>query len=219
MKNEKMENLERYFFKGEGEYDIPPVLPCKKYEPVKWLSFNYMLSTKTNQENLGVHFFVHDYQFTRIWNDPDHYIEPLKKFRYVCGPDFSIYNNMPKAMQVWNHYRKHWIEAYYRLNGVNIIPTVTWALPQTFKFCFDGEPEDSYVAISTIGVKINVENMDIFMMGVEEIEKRLSPKGILCNGIIPDVLKERVIPMERAYSLFASKQKKKTRGNVKDEYC
>ena len=37
-----------------------------------------MLSEK-EPEGKGVHFFINDYQFERVWNNPDRYIEPSKR--------------------------------------------------------------------------------------------------------------------------------------------
>lgn len=63
----------------------------------------------------GYIFFVDDYQFIRLWNDPDRYMPMLQQFRYVLTPDFSLYTDFPKALQIWNHYRKHWIGAYMQM--------------------------------------------------------------------------------------------------------
>ena len=33
------------------------------------------------------------------------YLEKIKRFKGVISPDFSIYRNMPLAMQIWNNYK------------------------------------------------------------------------------------------------------------------
>lgn len=53
-------------------------------------------------------------------------IPMLQQFRYVLIPDFSLYTDFPKALQIWNHYRKHWIGAYMQLYGIDVIPTIAW---------------------------------------------------------------------------------------------
>ena len=40
-------------------------------------SFDYVLREK-RPENIGVHFFMWDYKFERIWNYPDRYMDFLK---------------------------------------------------------------------------------------------------------------------------------------------
>ena len=49
----------------------------------------------------------------------------LREFRYVLSPDFSTYTEFPKAIQIYNHYRKHWVGAYLQEAGVNVIPTIS----------------------------------------------------------------------------------------------
>ena len=205
----RVDNLEKAHFEGVGNYDIPMIQPKVADYAIntKWIPFNYVSSYKGIPANIGVHFFIHDYQFRRIWNTPDSYIERLKKFRYVCSPEFSVYNNMPRAMQIYNHYRKHWLGAYLQHKGVNIIPTITWGLPQTFSFVFDGEPVGTIVAISGVGCTGTNDERDIFFMGYEAMKERLRPSVILFNGSIPDEIKDEVQPMERAYQLFGTKKK------------
>lgn len=81
----------------------------------------------SKQNNCGVHFFLDDYQFQRLWNTPDRYIESLQKFSCVLSPDFSLYTDYPTALQIYNHYRKHWIGAYLQLYGIEVIPTICWS--------------------------------------------------------------------------------------------
>ena len=107
---------------GEGEYDIPIIEPTTITE-TDFIGFNEVMSSK--KSDCGVHFFLDDYQFQRLWNTPDKYIAMLKRFNCVLSPDFSLYADYPKALQIYNHYRKHWIGAYLQLN--DMLPKVTEA--------------------------------------------------------------------------------------------
>ena len=107
------ENLNKCIFQGVGPYDIPEIdpetdIPIHKLE---WIPFNYAKSCK-NPQGKGIHFYVDDYQFVRLWNEPNKYIPLLQRFDAVCTPDFSQYTDMPVAMRIYNHYRKHWLGAY-----------------------------------------------------------------------------------------------------------
>ena len=144
----RYENIERARFEGVGDYDIPTLEKKTDFDSgVEFISFNYASSCK-NRENKGIHFFVDDYQFIRLWNDPDRYMPMLQQFRYVLTPDFSLYTDFPKALQIWNHYRKHWIGAYMQMYGIDVIPTIAWSTPESFEWCFDGEPTNGIVAVS-----------------------------------------------------------------------
>lgn len=132
------ENVQRMLFDGTGEYDIPEIEPTQ-FDNAEFIGFNYAKSTK-NPESKAVHFFLDDYQFTRVWTDPDRYIPMLQRYKYVLTPDFSLYTDFPKPLQIYNHYRKHWLGAYWQMYGINVIPTICWSDRESFEWCFDGEP-------------------------------------------------------------------------------
>ena len=97
-------------FDGVGEYGIPQIQPTS-YESCEFIGFNYAQSEKSWKDK-GVHFFLDDYRFCRVWDKPDKYLPMLQQFRCVLSPDFSTYTDFPKAIQIYNHYRKHWVGAY-----------------------------------------------------------------------------------------------------------
>ncbi len=144
------ENLERRIFDGVGKFDVPQLEPVHFDGGCEFVGFNYAASTKDRQ-NKGVHFFIDDYQFKRLWTNIDRYVDMLRQFRYVMTPDFSTYTDFPKAIQIYNHYRKHWVGAYLQEADVNVIPIISWSTPDSFEWCFDGELEGSTVAVSSVG--------------------------------------------------------------------
>ena len=163
----------------EGKYDMP-VLEGVDHIPNKLQGFNYVLNKPDHEA--GVHFFLDDYQFERIWQRPDFYIEKLTDFDCVLTPDLSLYLDMPIAMQVWNIYRSRLIGQIMQDYGMTVIPTVSWAYKSSFDFCFDGLPKNATLAISTIGVKQNKEQFQIWVDGMDEMIERLSPKRIIVYG-------------------------------------
>ena len=120
-----------------GYYDFPMLKPCH-YVPDDLIGFNYVKSVKEAPENCGVHFFLDDYQFERIWNDPIENFGRLKRFSCVLTPDFSLYLDMPMSMKIWNVYRSRLIGQMMQDAGAKVIPTLQWAEAETLKFCFDG---------------------------------------------------------------------------------
>lgn len=163
----------------EGKYDMP-VLEGVDHIPNKLQGFNYVLNKPDHEA--GVHFFLDDYQFERIWQRPDFYIEKLTDFDCALTPDFSLYLDMPIAMQVWNIYRSRLIGQIMQDYGITVIPTVSWAYKSSFDFCFDGLPKNATLAVSTIGVKQDKEQFRIWVDGMNEMIKRLSPKRIIVYG-------------------------------------
>lgn len=186
------ENLERRIFDGVGEYGIPQLEPAYFDGWCEFISFNYASSLK-DREKKGVHFFIDDYQFNRLWTNIDKYINMLSQFKYVMTPDFSTYTDFPKAIQIYNHYRKHWVGAYLQEYGVNVIPTISWSMPDSFEWCFDGEPEGGTVAVSSVGCMNSKEKKHLFLQGYEEMTKRLQPENIIFYGSVPDECKGNIV--------------------------
>ena len=158
-----------------------PIIHKETVIPNDLIGFNYAKSSEENK-NVGIHFFIDDYQFERVWNQPKEYIEKLSKFQCILSPDFSLYMDMPMSMKIWNVYRSRFIGAYYQTKGIKVIPTLSWAEPDTFKFCFKGIEKNSVVAVSTIGVKEDIHARDIFNQGILEIKKDLEPSLLLVYG-------------------------------------
>lgn len=190
------ENLNRCIFDGTGTYGIPPLDPVTpdKCSPDSFIGFNYAKSCKA-PHNKGVHFFIDDYQFTRCWSNPDAYIDLLSNFKAVCAPDFSTYTDFPRAVQIYNHYRKHWLGAYWQQNGISVIPTISWSDKDSFAWCFDGEPEGACVAVSSVGTQMNAQSRALFMAGYNEMLVRLQPQRVFFYGLVPDECAGNIIQL------------------------
>ena len=133
-------------------------------------------------ESTGIHCFVDDYKLERLWNKPQDYIEVLKQYQCALTPDFSLYMDMPMPMKIWNIYRSRQIGQYWQKQGIKVIPTISWAEEDTFKFCFKGIPKGSIVAVSTIGVKRNKDAMIIWKNGMDAMIQEIEPSTILVYG-------------------------------------
>ena len=192
------ENIKRWNFFSKNKWNIPTLKGIDKFdEKVQFIGFNYAKTCeKQHKTDFGVHFFLDDYQFNRLWNRPDKYIPLLSKFKYVLSPDFSMYTDYPKAMQMWKHYQKHWLGAYMELFGIKVIPTVGWSDKESFKWCFDGDPKNSIVAVSSIGTQKDKESKQLFLEGYNKMLEVLKPTKILFWGNIPNEIdKSNVIHM------------------------
>lgn len=165
--------------RASGFYEMP-MLKAEKHIPEDLISFNYVLNTDAFDK--GVHFYIDDYQFERIWNDPRKYMERLKQFDCMLTPDFSLYMEMPRAMQIWNIYRSRLIGQIAQDENIKVIPTLSWTDPWSYKFCFDGIEPGGVVSVSTIGVKTTDKAMKIWTDGMNEAIKRLTPSCVIVYG-------------------------------------
>ena len=179
-------NLLSMAFDGVGKYDIPQIKPVTELYIKDWVGFNYVATTKKNRETTGVHFYIDDYQFERIWNLPKRYADVLKEFGAVLTPDFSTYLDFPEAVRIFNHYRKHWCGAYWQALGATVIPTIEWGDAIDYEWCFDGEPEGGIVAVSNLQMMKDKNLREQFMRGYKEMLIRLQPKEVLIYGHIFD---------------------------------
>ncbi|MBO5449399.1 MAG: DUF4417 domain-containing protein [Ruminococcus sp.] len=197
----RYENLQHGFFEAEGKYDIPKLTGSDVDEIPELIGFNYAKTAKDRTDK-GVHFFLDDYQFTRVWNNPTNYIELLKQFRIVLTPDFSLYSDFPRAMQIYNHYRKHWLGAYWESNCIKVIPTICWSDESSFEWCFEGEPVGSIVAVSSVGTQQNKNSKRAFLLGYEKMLERLQPETIIFYGNIPDECKGSIVRIKTFQDKF-----------------
>ena len=173
-------------FDGVGEYRIPQIKPTTELYIKDWIGFNFVPTTRKQRETTGVHFYIDDYQFERVWNNPWRFAKTFKEFGAIMSPDFSTYLDFPKAVRVFNHYRKHWCGAYWQELGVTVIPTIEWGEEEDYDWCFDGEPEGGIVAVSNVGIMRSKELRTNYMKGYKEMLIRLQPKEVLMFGHIFD---------------------------------
>ena len=160
-------------------WQMPIIKKCD-YIPQRLIGFNYALSS--DDKDAGLHCFIDDYQFERLWNDPKKYVEVLKSYDCFLTPDYSLYSDMTEAMRIWNTYRSRLIGAFYQQQGITVIPTVSWCERPTFKYCFKGIEKGGVVAISTIGVKEDDDAFKIWKDGTREMIKQIEPQTILVYG-------------------------------------
>lgn len=162
-----------------GEFDMPE-LEAVDFEPSRLLPFNYAKSTKDYAT--GLHFFIDDYQFERLWNRPLDYIDLLAKFECVLTPDFSLYLDMPLPVQAWNVYRSRALGHIWQTRGLNVISTVQYSDARSFGFAIHTLPRGGTLATSTVGVKGDAESEKIWCDGMREVIEVAKPKTLVIYG-------------------------------------
>lgn len=188
------ENLQKTIFNGVGPFGIPRIDP-ETPEVDDFIGFNFAKTCK-DPESKGIHFFVDDYQFTRLWTVPDNYLDMLRRFKAVCTPDFSTYTDFPAAIQIYNHYRKHWLGAYWQQNGITVIPTISWSDEASFAWCFDGEPVGGAVAVSSVGTQASSRSRGLFLDGYNAMLECLQPAVVYFHGMVPDQCGGNIVPVK-----------------------
>ena len=177
-------NLELGLFPLDGPLGIPKLVPAHLNDCIPWIPFNCVMSDRQREAH-GVHFFIDDYLFQRAWNDPCRYAHLLSGYQAVMTPDFSMFTDYPVAVQLYNHWRKHQLGAYWQSLGLTVIPSICWSDHDSYAWCFDGEPVGGTVAVSSVGTQKNPLARTLFLDGYSEMMRHLQPEKIIFFGDVP----------------------------------
>lgn len=170
----------RALFDSDNGWGIP-TLPLVDIVPEHLVAYNDRWGCDTAKPGDAVHFFLDDYRFETLWSKPERPVSRLKRVGISLTPDFSLWREMPLAMQLWQVYRSRWCGCWMQFHGVPAIPTLSWSTKESYDFCFAGIPKGSTVAISTVGVRDDNAKRN-FALGVEGFLGRLEPSSVLCYG-------------------------------------
>lgn len=189
------ENQERRQFSSDNFFGIPSMYPTQTYgnQMLRFMDW----AEVENPEDFIACFYYDDFKFIQAWRNPDKYVDKLRKFKAVVSPDFSLYTDFPRALQILSCYRRQWVGAYWQSLGLDVIPDVVWGDKKSFDYCFLGIPEGGTVAVSTVGVKNNKDwngaAGEMFRDGYNEMIKRLAPTTILFYGDMIEGLEGNII--------------------------
>jgi hypothetical protein len=179
--------LLRNDFTTVGNWDIPLIKRCEvDISDIELIPADHMKEDATPPDTLKtVHFFVEDIKMDKYYNNPEKYIKKIAQYPHTLTPDYSLYSDMPMAVQIFNTFRSRWCGAYWQYYKISVIPTISWSTRKSFDFCFDGIEYGSVVAISTLGCR---KEKDRFLDGYFEMKKRINPKQVLCfDKVFPEM--------------------------------
>lgn len=164
-------------------FELPQLKPVH-FTPANAIPFEKAYSKATDKNWL--HFYTHDHIFECVWNNPNRYLPVFKRIAGVITPDFSIYREMPLAMQIWNTYRNRALAFWLQREGVPIIPNIRWGDERTYAFAFEGLPKGGTVAISTNGLLRNKLDREYFKQGLAVMIEALRPQTVVNYSRMPD---------------------------------
>ena len=72
-------------------------------------------------------------------------------------------------------------------------------MPDSYDWCFDGEPEGGTVAVSSVGCVNSAEKRSLFLSGYAAMVERLHPETIIFYGSVPEECKGNIVRV-RAFS-------------------
>lgn len=164
-----------------GQWEFPPILGTDDI-PESLMGFNYCLSDKGNGFNNTIHFYLDDYQFERLWNQPDKYIPILARYRSCLTPDFSLFRDTPLAIQIYSVFKSRLLGYLMEQQGIKVIPTLQWADYKSHEWVFDGLPQHKVYSVSTVGVERDKPAYLLWKIGMKEALRHVKPSHLIVYG-------------------------------------
>ena len=112
------------------------------------------LTKETETINKAVHFYQLDENFVGCLSSKTKLtkkLETFSKYQSVILPDFSVYRDMPLAMQIFQVYKSRAIGNFLMQNEISIIPNIRWGDERTYEFAFEGIDKWGVVAVGAQG--------------------------------------------------------------------
>lgn len=143
-----------------------------------------------------VSFYLDDYKFDGprgIWHDCMQALKILRHFAGVITPDFSTYQDFPEPIKRYATYRMRLFGYWLGQNGIAVINNVRWGTEETWRYCWDGIPHNSIIAIGTVASGLRrLENRPVFDAGISEMVRVLHPTTIIVYGSANYVIFEKL---------------------------
>lgn len=168
----------------QGEIDL---LACSRTRP----------NDSADNRRKGVHFFVDDYRFRGLRRDVTLGLAKYGQYAFILSPDFSRYCEMPTWQVLDAIGMNRWCGAVWQQMGHKVIPSVGWATPFTYRFCFMGVERNAPVAVTTNG---NRREKRAYLHGYDAMLDALSPSAVICLGKPFTEMRGNVIPVR--YDIF-----------------
>ena len=78
-------------FNGDGTFEMPVIKKQEiELDNVSLIGYDKTKLGDKTGNNSYVHFFLDDYKFEVIWNDPEPRLEKLSQYKGVLSPQFIV---------------------------------------------------------------------------------------------------------------------------------
>mgnify|MGYP000225404801 CR=1 FL=1 len=108
-----------YHGNSVGKYEFP-IIRKQDIDVNKIKLLSYVDTKADDKENKDktIHFFTHDWKFEKVYENADKELEKLKQYYCLLSPDFSMFTNMPIALQIASVFKNRWCGAYWQSKGL-----------------------------------------------------------------------------------------------------
>lgn len=111
--------LDDRIYDSDNEFDIPSLRIDRQPDNGLLLPFSgWGTDTRLKKDIQTYHFYVEDYRFTNIWNDP---VKPLQGgCMELVEPNLSLFDTTPVAYGLQLIYMKRWIARFWQEYGAKV---------------------------------------------------------------------------------------------------
>ena len=136
----------------------------------------------SNPGSQVVHFYIEDFRFRSVMVNPVKYMSSLSDFVSVIGPDVSPYASHSSYMRASSIWYGKAITAFWQQHGLSVVPNVRWMHDEDIQYALCGLPEESVLAVSTLGVIATSEGRACFRRGLKLLVEQKRPATLLVHG-------------------------------------
>lgn len=164
------------------EHGFPIVHPYTGTIDFEYVSF--VDRKKHNGKRCALGFFLYDCSFdTPVWYKLEYITSEIDKYDVVFAPDYSLYVGEDFKMQnQYNVYKARVVAAYWQYCGKSVIPVATWGCANSFRYCFEGLPECSVIAVCGIGHDCDPLRHRLWTEALLELQRQKHPTTIIVYG-------------------------------------
>lgn len=177
--------LNPYFYGhyfADGLEGVPLMRPDTGNLPKEFVGFNEMRQPHKISSTSAVHFYIADSYNLRFYDSPEKYIGDLSPYQCVIGMDISIFNDIPRALNVANIAKCRYVGCKLQELGYRVIPSVSWGNIDSLAYCLLGIPNNSNIAINHSTIGRSKEERFITRLAIEKLVKEKTPKHLLVYG-------------------------------------
>ena len=113
-----------YHGNSVGKYEFP-IIRKQDIDVNKIKLLSYVDTKADDKENKDktIHFFTHDWKFEKVYENADKELEKLKQYYCLLSPDFSMFTNMPIALQIASVFKNRCCCAILTARWIRTMPS------------------------------------------------------------------------------------------------
>lgn len=179
-----------------SDHDIPLCPTTATRIPVRLIGFDEAKTVHAKKLREGtldyhvnafVHFYIDDSKFdgkrSSFWLFPDKVVDVISHFDGIICVDPSTYADFPDPLKRWNYYRMNAFGYWIASLGYEVISNVRWNTPDTWDYCFDGNPHNSMLCLGTVASSLRYKlNYTQFSEGLNKMYETLNPHTLIVYG-------------------------------------